>query len=328
MGEASYLKLHNSGELAQRAESLLERLVSCDLCPRTCSVDRISGAAGFCRTARESVVASACVHRGEEPPISGSHGSGTIFFSGCNLRCVFCQNYQISQGSPLAGVRLDADGLASAMCDLQDAGCHNINLVSPSHVVAQIVEALALAVPGGLTLPLVYNTNAYDSVDVLRMLDGVVDLYLPDLKYSSDAVAARFSAVSDYVERSRAAILEMYRQVGDRLVLADGAAQRGLIVRHLVLPGGLAGTRECLTWLARNVSTEVTLSLMSQYYPAHRAGEFPLLSRRTTPSEYAEAVRVARDLGFEHVWVQDETAQAHYRPDFDAHDHPFERPST
>ncbi len=327
MVEPSYLELHNSGELAQRAESLLEQLTSCDLCPRICGIDRISGASGFCRTAGEAVVASACVHRGEEPPISGSHGSGTIFFSGCNLRCVFCQNCQISQGSPIPGVRHDADRLANAMCELQDAGCHNINLVSPSHVVAQIVEALVLAVPKGLRLPLVYNTNAYDSVDALRMLDGVVDVYLPDLKYSSEAVAARFSAVSDYVEISRAAILEMYRQVGARLLVADGAAHRGLIVRHLVLPGGLAGTRECLAWLARNVSTEVTLSLMSQYYPAHRAREFPLLSRRTRPSEYAEAVRVAGDLGFEHVWVQDETAQAHYRPDFDAHGHPFERPS-
>ncbi|MFW6057083.1 MAG: radical SAM protein [Chloroflexota bacterium] len=327
MREPSYLKLHKSGDLAHRAETLLKRLASCDLCPRACGIDRITGATGFCRTAREAVVASACVHRGEEPPISGSHGSGTIFFSGCNMRCVFCQNYQISQGSPLPGGRHSVDGLADIMCELQDAGCHNVNLVSPSHVVAQIVEAIALAVPKGLRLPLVYNTNGYDSVEVLRMLDGVVDVYLPDLKYSSNAVAARFSAVSDYVEVSRAAILEMYRQVGDQLLMTDGAAQRGLIIRHLVLPGGLAGTRECLTWLARNVSTGVSLSLMSQYYPAHRAREFPLLSRRTSQSEYAEAVRIARDLGFEHVWVQDETAQAHYRPDFEAHGHPFERPS-
>lgn len=323
----SYVGLFESGELARRAARLVDRLRACDVCPRECGVDRFGGVTGFCRTGREAVVASACVHRGEEPPLSGTRGSGTIFFANCNLRCVFCQNHQISQGWLVAGGG-GAEWLARTMLDLQDEGCHNINFVSPSHVVPQIVEALLVAVPRKLRLPLVYNTNAYDPVDILHELDGIVDIYLPDLKYASDEAGARFSAVRDYVTVARDAIREMCRQVGDELVRApDGTALRGLIVRHLVLPGGLAGTRESLTWIARHLSTRVTLSLMSQYYPAHHASQYPVLSRRTTAAEYAGALRLARDLGFEHVWAQDSLAQSHYRPDFHAPGHPFESSS-
>jgi putative pyruvate formate lyase activating enzyme len=323
----SYVALFDSGELASRVERLVAHLHPCSVCQRLCGVDRLNEETGFCRTGRDAVVASACVHRGEEPPLSGTRGSGTVFFAHCNLRCVFCQNYQISQGWPV-GAMGGAETLARVMLDLQQQDCHNINLVSPSHVVPQIVEALLLAVPRGLRLPLVYNTNAYDSVEVLRQLDGVVDIYLPDLKYASDDVAKRFSSGDNYVALSRAAILEMFRQVGDELLLApDGTALRGLIIRHLVLPGGLAGTRESLAWVAENLSTRVALSLMSQYYPAHRAGEFPVLSRRTTAAEYAESLHVARDLGFERVWVQDSSAAMHYRPDFHSPAHPFESTS-
>lgn len=325
MQEPSYLELYKTGELSRRAGVLLDRLGSCDICPRECGVNRMDGLTGFCRTGRHAVVATACLHRGEEPPLSGSHGSGTVFFANCNLRCVYCQNYQISQGWCEPDTVESPGSLANAMLRLQDEGCHNINLVSPSHVVPQILEALVLAVPQGLRLPLVYNTNAYDAVHVLRELDGVVDIYLPDLKYASDVVAERFSGARNYVEASRFAILEMHRQVGDTLSLCpDGTAARGLIVRHLVLPGGLAGTRESLGWLARGVSTRVTLSLMSQYYPAHRAAEYPVLCRRTSASEYAAAVRVAEELGFEHIWVQEPGAGTHYRPDFNAPGHPFE----
>jgi len=321
----SYVRLHDSGELVRRVKLLLDRLRSCDICPRDCRVDRMNGVLGFCGTARDAVIAAACSHRGEEPPLSGTRGSGTVFFARCNLHCVYCQNYQISQGWVESGVARGRETLADAMLRLQGEGCHNINLVSPSHVVPQIAEALLLAVPQGLRLPLVYNTNAYDSVDVLRALDGVIDIYMPDLKYASNAVAARFSRVSNYVEVSRAAIIEMYRQVGDTLVIgADGTAIHGLIVRHLVLPGGLAGTLESLGWLARSVSTQVTLSLMSQYYPTYHAKEYVVLSRRTSASEYAAAVRMAEELGFEHVWVQDPEAEACYRPDFRVPGHPFE----
>jgi len=259
--------------------------------------------------------------------VSGSRGSGTVFFANCNLRCVFCQNFQISQSPEMhAADALTPEGLAGEMLRLQDEShCHNINLVSPTHFVPQIVEALAVAIPLGLRLPLVYNTNSYDSVSVLRLLDGIVDVYLPDLKYSSDGVASRLSDARDYVEVSRAAIKEMYRQVGPDLVLDDeGVVRRGMIVRHLVLPGGLAGSRESLTWLAQEVSNEVSVSIMAQYYPAHKAVGMPVLSRAVARSEYDEVVRVADELGFQHVWVQEPQASLHYRPDFSSKGHPFE----
>jgi putative pyruvate formate lyase activating enzyme len=203
--------------------------------------------------------------------------------------------------------------------------CHNINLVSPTHFVPQIVEALCLAVRRGLRLPLIYNTNAYDSVDTLRLLDGVVDVYLPDIKYSSARVARQLSSVGDYVEVARRAIVEMYRQVGSQLTLSDeGTVTRGLVVRHLVLPGGLAGSDETLTWLAREVSTDIVLSIMSQYYPAHRARDMVVLSRRVKPQEYNSVVRRAQELGFEHIWAQQPDASGNYRPDFSRGEHPFE----
>ena len=324
---ASYLALQRTGELERRAQALVRRLSSCDICPLRCGVDRAQGALGYCRSPRQPVVASACAHRGEEPPVSGSRGSGTIFFANCNLRCVFCQNHQISQDPGAFVSRASsAEDLARTMLRLQDGEhCHNINLVSPSHFVPQILEALCLAVPLGLRLPLVYNTNAYDLVETLRLLDGIVDIYLPDLKYASAPVAARLSGAVDYVAVARAAIAEMYRQVGGALALDDdGVVARGLIVRHLVLPGGLAGSADSLGWLAAEVGSDITLSLMSQYYPAHRAHEFSVLSRRVQPREYHAVVARAQALGFDHIWAQDAGASSHYRPDFEREGHPFE----
>lgn len=326
-GSPSYVRLYELGELQRRSGLLLDRLQQCDICPRRCGVDRTSDVLGYCRSPRRVLIASACAHRGEEPVISARRGSGTIFFANCNLRCVYCQNHEISQRPDLfSGEQGSAEQLAYVMLQLQDdLRCHNINLVSPSHFVPQILEALCLAVPRGLRLPLVYNTNAYDSVEMLKLLNGVVDVYLPDIKYSSDKVASRLSDASDYVEVSRSAIREMHRQVGTELVLdSEGAVRRGLILRHLVLPGGLAGTEESLRWLAAGVSNGITIGIMSQYYPAHRAREVPVLGRRVSRQEYAGAVKAAHALGFENLWAQEAGAAVHYRPDFSRDGHPFE----
>lgn len=323
----SYVRLSQSGELARRSRDLLARLESCDICPRACGVDRLRDQTGYCSSPRRPLVAAACAHRGEEPPISGSRGSGTIFFANCNLRCVYCQNHQISQSPAVFAARPgSAAEVADIMLSLQHGHrCHNINLVSPTHFVPQIVEALTLAAPKGLRLPLVYNTSAYDSVETLRCLEGIVDVYLPDIKYASDAVAARLSDAGDYVERSRQAMVEMHRQMGADLVLDDdGVVVRGLIVRHLVLPGGLAGSEESLAWLARTLSTRITLSIMAQYYPAHRAGSLALLARRVSAQEYARVICTAQGLGFEHIWSQEPEAHGQYRPDFMRNGHPFE----
>ena len=323
----SYIRLHDTGVLEERAQLLRSRLASCDICPRVCGVDRLHDETGFCASPSRALVVSACAHRGEEPPVSGSRGSGAVFFANCNLRCVYCQNHQISQEPEAFALQPgSAEALADAMLRLQDEHlCHNINVVSPTHFVPQIVEALCLAANRGLRLPLVYNTNAYDSVETLRMLDGIVDVYLPDIKYSSTRVAAQLSGAGDYVDVARAAIVEMCRQVGTDLILdEEGAVARGLIVRHLVLPGSLAGSEDSLKWLAQEVSTEVTLSIMSQYYPAHRALGMAILSRRVNRQEYGAVVRIAQELGFDHIWAQQAEASGNYRPDFSRDGHPFE----
>jgi putative pyruvate formate lyase activating enzyme len=294
--EPAYLDLHRRHELTDRARRAVEHLAACDLCARYCRVDRRVGARGaVCRLGRRAIVASYGPHHGEEPPLRGRHGSGTIFFASCNLRCVFCQNWQISQST--VGATVDPGDLAAIMLDLQRMGCHNINLVSPSHVVAQILEALPLAVEAGLRLPLVYNTGGYDSLEALALLDGVVDIYMPDLKYGDDAIARRHSKVRGYVAANRAAVREMHRQVGDLVLDADGVAIRGLLVRHLVLPGGLAGTASVLEFLAREISPDTYLNLMAQYRPCYRAAEYPPLDRRPTAAEFGEALALARAFG-------------------------------
>ena len=321
--EPGYIALYHSGELERRARRLEARLASCDICPRECRGNRLEGETGFCHSGRLPVVSSFCAHHGEEPVLSGSRGSGAIFFSNCNLRCVYCKNYQISQQKQRSN-EVDSSTLAENMLYLQDElGCHNINLVSPSHFVPQIVRALTEAVPMGLKLPLVYNTNSYDSVKTLEELSGIISIYLPDLKYASDVYASQLSEAPDYVARSRQAIKEMYRQVGGLVVDKSGLAQRGLIVRHLILPNGLSGSRESLTWLAKEVSSRVTISAMSQYHPVHRAYQFPLLSRSISPPEYQEVLHAMEELGLENGWTQKMGAQEDYLPDFEREGHPF-----
>lgn len=320
-----YISLYHSGELKQRAEALEARLISCNICPRQCGVNRLAGERGFCHSAYLPIVAAVCAHHGEEPPISGSKGSGTIFFGNCNMRCVYCQNHQISQNWKRQQSReMDFRALAECMLYLQDElGCHNINFVSPSHFVPQLVRALSEAIPLGLRIPLVYNSSGYDYIETLRELDGIIDIYLPDLRYASNKWARKFSQARDYVSHARTAIKEMYRQVG-RLELDDaGIARRGLIVRHLILPNGFAGSGESLTWLAEEVSPEVTLSVMAQYFPAHRAARIASLSRTVSEEEYSAVIDLMDRLGLENGWVQDMEAAGDYLPDFEREGHPF-----
>ncbi|MFC2026636.1 radical SAM protein [Chloroflexota bacterium] len=325
--QPSYISLYQSGELEKRAERLWARLASCDICPRECGVDRLNGKIGFCHSGCQPIVASVCDHHGEEPVLSGSRGSGTIFFGNCNLRCCYCQNHQISQNWERQKVNeTDCHALARHMLHLQeDLGCHNINFVSPSHFVPQIVRALLEAVSMGLRLPLVYNTNSYDSIKTLKELDGVIDIYLPDLKYASDACAYKFSRAREYVLRSRNAIREMHRQVGELVVDENGVARWGLIVRHLILPNGLAGSRESLTWLAKDVSSRVTVSLMSQYHPMHKAYKYDLLARSIRASEYEEILKIMEEVRLEEGWAQAMASHRNYLPDFEreGHPHPF-----
>ncbi|MGB9902936.1 radical SAM protein [Methanothrix sp.] len=280
-------------ELQSRAEEAIRRLEHCEICPRRCGVNRIEGELGFCRTGRLAKVSSAGPHYGEEPPLVGYHGSGTIFFAGCNLACVFCQNYEISQLD--MGVEVTPERLAGIMMHLQLTGCHNVNLVTPTHVVPQILEALVTAREMGLSIPLVYNSGGYDSVEMLRLLDGIIDIYMPDAKYGSDEMAIRYSNAPGYVEVMKAAIREMHRQVGD-LVVENGIAVRGLLVRHLVLPNNLAGTEEVVRFISE-LSKNTYINIMDQYRPEYRADQHSELSRRITLSEYREALRLARAAG-------------------------------
>ena len=294
--EPAYMTLFRSGELAERATRAAAHLASCDLCARHCRVDRFLGVKGaVCRTGVRAMVHSFGPHYGEERSLSGTRGSGTIFFTWCNLRCVFCQNYQIAQLGE--GHAVSAEQLADMMLQLQHRGCHNINLVTPSHVVAQILEALVIATASGLRLPLVYNSSGYDSQEALALLDGVIDIYLPDMKYGDSAAARRHSKIPDYVEVNQAAVREMYRQVGELALDEHGIARRGLLIRHLVLPGGLAGTEQVLGFLRRELSPTVSVNVMGQYQPYFKAAQYPPLDRRLTVEELQAAVAAARRSG-------------------------------
>ena len=323
--ESGYIALYHAGELERRANSLEARLASCDICPRECHVDRLEDEPGYCRSGHLPIVSTACAHHGEEPAISGTRGSGTVFFGNCNMRCVYCQNYQISQNwKKQQSKQIDCHALAESILYLQDElGCHNINFVSPSHFVPQLVRTVLEAVPMGLRVPLVYNTNSYDSVASLKELDGIISIYLPDIRYASNDLARKFSHARDYVARAHRAIKEMYRQVGDLIVDEFGLAQQGLIVRHLVLPNGLAGSEESLTWLAQELSPKVTVSIMSQYVPLHRAQRIPLLSRTISAAEYEMVLQLLLDLGIENGWTQEIGASEDYVPDFEREGHPF-----
>ena len=303
MLEPSYLALYQSGELRRRADVARAMLESCELCPHRCNVNRLAGERGICRMGDLPKVSSWNLHRWEEPPLSGTRGSGTIFFSGCTGRCRFCQNYPISQLG--YGKVVDVQRLAAMMLELQRKGAHNINFVTPTHVVPQILAALVHAARGGLRLPLVYNTSGYERESTLRLLDGVVDIWLPDAKYADDTIARRLSGFRDYVANNRAALREMYRQVGHKLSLdSDGIAARGLIVRHMVLPDSLAGTAEVLAWLAGALSPRVYVSLMNQYFPAYRAIDDPVLGRKITPDEYLAALEAFEAAGLKRGWFQ------------------------
>lgn len=290
---ASYLALARSGELSARARQLEARLADCTLCPRECRVDR-RRELGSCATGAAPVIASWGPHFGEERPISGIGGSGTVFLANCNLACVYCQNWDISQRPQAFRHRtLDVESLAAVFLELQDRGCHNLNWVSPTHQAPQLVAALEIAAARGLELPVVYNSNGYDSVEVLRLLDGVVDVYMPDLKYANATSGRELSGISDYPDRAREAIAEMYRQVGSRWAVGPaGELRRGLLVRLLVLPGDRAGVDHTLCWIGRELSPDVVVSLLAQYRPAHRAqlGRWPELARRLRGDEWQAAL--------------------------------------
>jgi putative pyruvate formate lyase activating enzyme len=318
----AYLELLASGELEVRVERLYKLLEACTVCPRDCGNDRLANVLASCASGLEPVVSSYTAHFGEEPGLSGTRGAGNVFFGNCNLRCVYCQNYQISQDyHAQKGNTVSVERLAEMMLELQARGCHNIGLVSPTHYAPQAARAILLAARRGLSLPVIYNTNAYDSVEVLRLLDGVVDVYLPDFKYADDAAGWLYSKVPDYVERSRAALIEMYRQKGSRLVFGeDGLVQSGLLVRMLVLPENAAGIADSLAWIAETLSPKVAVSLMAQYYPIHRAAgdeKYSKLSRSITAEEWEEALAALETRGFFNGYQQElETANKYYRPDF------------
>ncbi|MDH3375077.1 MAG: radical SAM protein [Gammaproteobacteria bacterium] len=292
----SYLNLAKSGELALRVANAWRRMEDCDLCARYCHVNRRQTVKGaVCRTGERAIVHGHGPHHGEEGPLRGWNGSGTIFFSWCNLRCVYCQNWDISQKG--LGREVDLEELADMMLGLQAQGCHNINFVSPSHVVAQIIAAVDIAAGKGLGLPLVYNTGGYDSLEALQLLDGVVDIYMPDMKYGNSRTAHRLSHVRNYVEVNRAAVKEMHRQVGDLMLDEKGIALRGLLVRHLVLPENSSGTDRVLEFLAEEISCNSYVNLMDQYRPCYRVGENPPLDRPITSREFSRAVAWAENRG-------------------------------
>jgi putative pyruvate formate lyase activating enzyme len=324
-----YLSLLETGELADRVAALEAMLERCNVCPRDCFNNRMQNDLAACYSGRLPIVSSYTAHFGEEPALVGTHGAGNIFFGNCNLRCVYCQNYQISQThKQQLKNEITHERLAEIMLELQTRGCHNINFVSPTHFAPQLARAILLASQAGLKLPIVYNTNAYDSVEVLQHLDGIVGVYLPDLKYAEDEAGYLYSKVPQYKQHARAAISEMYRQAGDELVFDDqGLLQRGLIIRLLVLPNDIGGIHESLEWIKDALSPRVAISLMAQYYPTHQAATSKrhiLLSRRITENEWLRALTALEDLGMEEGWTQEfDSAAYYYRPDFENRETPF-----
>ena len=328
-GGPSYLSLLQSGELQRRVEALEALLESCTVCPLDCGNNRLQDELARCYSGRLPIVSSFTPHFGEEPPLTGTRGASNIFFGNCNLRCVYCQNYQISQTHrQQIKNEVSHERLAEMMLELQARGCHNINFVSPTHFAPQMARAILIAAQRGLRLPIVYNTNAYDSVKVLELLDGIVDVYLPDLKYAEDSAGFLYSKVRSYAQVSRAALAEMYRQTGDELVFDEnGLLKRGLVIRLLVLPNDIGGVRESLEWIHDTLSPRVAVSLMAQYYPTNVAGTNPryvLLSRRIAESEWMRAVAALDEFEMQEGWMQEyDGAAFYYRPDFSDQDTPF-----
>jgi putative pyruvate formate lyase activating enzyme len=317
------------GELENRVEQLEKLLERCTICPKDCGNNRLNDEIAACYSGRLPIVSSYTAHFGEEPCLSGSKGAGNIFFGNCNLRCVYCQNYQISQTwKQQKRNEVTHERLAEMMLELQERGCHNIGFVSPTHFAPQMARAILIAAEKGLRLPIVYNTNAYDSVEVLRLLDGIVDIYLPDLKYAENEAGFQYSKVRDYTTHAQAAMKEMFRQTGDELVFDEsGLLKKGLVVRLLVLPNDLAGIEENLRWIKNELSPKVAISLMSQYYATNKAAtdeRYILLSRRISEREWLNAVSLLEELSLEQGFMQEyESASLYYRPDFTDADKPF-----
>jgi len=326
---AGYLKLLEANELRDRVKQLESTLASCTVCPKDCGNNRLNDEIAACYSGRLPIVSSYTAHFGEEPCLSGTKGAGNIFFGNCNLRCVYCQNYQISQTwREQRKNEVTHERLAEMMLELQERGCHNIGFVSPTHFAPQMARAILIAAEKGLRLPIVYNTNAYDSVEVLKLLDGIVDIYLPDLKYADSDAGFQYSKVRDYARHSRAAIKEMYRQMGDGLVFSeDGLLTRGLLIRLLVLPNDIAEIEKSLLWIRAELSPKTAISLMAQYYATNKAAKderYILLSRRISEGEWFEAISLLEELGIEEGFMQEyESASHYYRPDFDDKDKPF-----
>jgi putative pyruvate formate lyase activating enzyme len=305
-------------ELEELSESLDEILNSCVICPHKCRVNRIKGETGLCMAGYKPVISSVIPHHGEEPPISGTGGSGTIFFSYCNMKCVYCQNYQISQ--EFEGVEYSIPELAESMVALQNSGCHNINLVSPTIWIPQIIKALGIARAGGLSIPIVFNTGGYENPRIIKMLDGVIDIYMPDMRYSSDCMAKKYSMVEEYTLYNRHSVKEMYRQVGGLKLNKEGIAIKGLLIRLLVMPENIGGIKKTLDFIKNELSADVYLSIMAQYHPVYNAFKYPELNKMITAKEYYEVVKYAEKKGFRYGWTQDyvsfDTEEDLFIPDF------------
>jgi len=299
----AYLDTFKKSKLDSKIAQTYRLLESCEICPRKCKVNRTKNEKGFCKVGLNPIVCSSMPHHGEEPPISGTKGSGTIFFSYCNMKCVYCQNYKFSQEGE--GEEVSIDKLAQIMLDLQNLSCHNINLVTPTHVMPQILKALRIAIEKGLNIPLVYNTSGYELPEMIELLDEIVDIYLVDMRYADEKLSNKYSLAPAYPYFNKEAVKEMHRQVGDAKFDENDIMQRGLIVRHLVLPGNISGTEEIMQFIANGISPDTYISLMSQYHPYHKAIEYPEISREITQEEYQEALDCMKKFGLENGWIQD-----------------------
>ena len=313
----SYIQLLHSGELLIRSETALKNLSSCTSCPRDCKVDRVNGEYGICTSGHLPIVSSYTPHFGEEPVLSGTQGAGNIFFGNCNLKCIYCQNFEISQ-NPKAEIKNEAshERLAEIMIELQNKNCHNIGLVSPTHFSATILKSIYLAAKKGLNLPIIYNSNGYDSVGMLKLYDGVVDIYLPDFKYGNSDYAKKYSLADNYFDKTKEAIKEMFRQVGDELVYEGDVVVRGLIIRHLILPNDLSETEMVFKFIAQELSPDVHISLMSQYYPTNKSHKDILIDRTIRNSEYEKALELLDKYGLKNGWTQEMVSTETYRPYF------------
>jgi len=302
--EPSYISLYKSGELKKRTEKAISSLESCKICPRECGVNRLKGEKGFCRTGRKAIVASYNPHFGEEAPLVGRKGSGTIFISSCNLLCSFCQNYEISH--LVEGIEVEPMQLAYMMMELQRSGCHNINFVTPTHVVPQLLEGLLIAVKEGLNIPLVYNSGGYDKKETLELLDGIFDIYMPDFKFWESRWSKKYMNAPDYRERATEAIKEMHKQVGDLIINEKGIAEKGLIIRHLILPNEIAGTEQIVRFIAEEISPNTYVNIMDQYRPCGKALDDPIINRMITVEEYREAIEAAKKAGLKRLDSKEE----------------------